>query len=201
MKSNGIPANLADCDQVTGLVYKVKASEKNLDLTTWSRLSELIVHNITDQLDILLPKDLKKLTLIAPKAQTQKLSRLINSCQQLEILTLKEAGLDAFFEIPQLSHLHSLSIISSRLRTLDPKIEYCQKLESLNLSGNLLVELPVELAKLQTLKRVILDGNRLETLPSAIFALHNLQHLGIDQNSFSRDEKARILETFGITPL
>lgn len=88
-------------------------------------------------------------------------------------------------EIGQLTHLRRLDLVNTQLTALPQEIGHLTRLHQLTLLGNQLTALPQELGELTNLRFLSLWGNQLTMLPSEIKHLVHLESLELLGNQFA----------------
>ncbi len=107
--------------------------------------------------------------------------------KNLESLWVGQASFN-FDEFPEefydLTHLHTLIINNSKIKTISEKIRQFQNLEDFCLSSSNLTVLPDSICELSALTDLDLSQNALTSLPQNIGLMPNLKNLTITYNNF-----------------
>ncbi|EMP82261.1 WGR domain protein [Leptospira santarosai str. CBC1531] len=124
----------------------------------------------------------------------QELTPEIGQLKNCRYLYLTEANVEEVpKEIGDMDSMYSLTISKTKLRSLPDTIGKLKNCKSLDIQYNQIEFLPETIGSMESLEQLSTGYNKLTDLPESIYQLKKLKEIGLWGNSFSPDQKAKIL--------
>ncbi|EKP14184.1 MULTISPECIES: WGR domain-containing protein [Leptospira] len=96
-------------------------------------------------------------------------------------------------EIGDMDSMYTLEISKTKIRFLPDTIGKLKNCKSLDIQKNQIEFLPETIGTMENLEELSAGNNKLTDLPESIYQLKKLKEIGLWGNSFSQDQKAKIV--------
>ncbi|EMF92177.1 leucine rich repeat protein [Leptospira santarosai str. ST188] len=124
----------------------------------------------------------------------QELTPEIGQLKNCRYLYLTEANVEEVpKEIGDMDSMYSLTISKTKLRSLPDTIGKLKNCKSLDIERNQIEFLPETIGSMESLEQLSTGYNKLTDLPESIYQLKKLKEINLWGNSFSPDQKTKIL--------
>ncbi|MBW9233440.1 WGR domain-containing protein [Leptospira santarosai] len=124
----------------------------------------------------------------------QELTPEIGQLKNCRYLYLTEANVEEVpKEIGDMDSMYSLTISKTKLRSLPDTIGKLKNCKSLDIQYNQIEFLPETIGSMESLEQLSTGYNKLTDLPESIYQLKKLKEINLWGNSFSPNQKAKIL--------
>lgn len=124
----------------------------------------------------------------------QELTPEIGQLKNCEYFNLSEVEIEEVpKEIGDMDSMYSLTISKTKLRSLPDTIGKLKNCKSLDIQYNQIEFLPETIGSMERLEQLSTGYNKLTDLPESIYQLKKLKEIGLWGNSFSPDQKTKIV--------
>ncbi|EKT85410.1 leucine-rich repeat domain-containing protein [Leptospira santarosai] len=124
----------------------------------------------------------------------QELTPEIGQLKSCEYFDLNEVEIEEIpKEIGDMDSMYSLTISKTKLRSLPDTIGNLKNCKSLDIQYNQIEFLPETIGSMESLENLTAGYNKLTDLPESIYQLKKLKEINLWGNSFSPNQKAKIL--------
>ncbi|MDI7215029.1 leucine-rich repeat domain-containing protein [Leptospira santarosai] len=124
----------------------------------------------------------------------QELTPEIGQLKNCEYFDLTEVEIEEIpKEIGDMDSIYSLTISKTKVRSLPDTIGKLKNCKRLNVRYNQIESLPPTIGSMESLEELSVGDNKLTDLPESIYQLKKLKEINLWGNSFSQDQKAKIV--------